>query len=165
MKLHYLHGLLHSPAPPGWKWSGCTWMAGGCVGPPCPADAESWWPAPCAHSPRWTHTDEPNPSPCSPGFPQWCWWCSQRWRAYTRSHPLGMESDLEHVIHYWRGNGKIWHRLNQITSSLSMLDKKFIMTLCFRGYFWQRALMACTTTTWGQQTHSVQKKKDKEMQY
>lgn len=29
-----------------------------------------------------------------------------------------------------------------------MLDKKFIMTLCFLGYFWHRALMACTTTTW-----------------
>lgn len=35
-----------------------------------------------------------------------------------------------------------------LTSSLSMLDKKFIMTLCFLGYFWQRALMAWTTTTW-----------------
>lgn len=29
-----------------------------------------------------------------------------------------------------------------------MLDRKFIMTLCFLGYFWHRALMACTTTTW-----------------
>lgn len=37
-----------------------------------------------------------------------------------------------------------------LTSSLSMLDKKFIMTLCFLGYFWHRALMACTTTTWSE---------------
>lgn len=33
------------------------------------------------------------------------------------------------------------------TSSLSMLERKVIMTLCFRGYFWHRALIACTTTT------------------
>jgi hypothetical protein len=33
------------------------------------------------------------------------------------------------------------------TSSRSMLERKVIMTLCFRGYFWQRALIACTTTT------------------
>lgn len=65
---------------------------------------------------------------------------------------------------HWWGSDKMWHGLDQFTSSLSMLDKKFIMTLCFRGYFWQRALMACTTTTWGPQTHSVQQKKDKEMQ-
>lgn len=32
-----------------------------------------------------------------------------------------------------------------------MLDRKFIMTLCFLGYFWHRALMACTTTTWSQE--------------
>lgn len=36
---------------------------------------------------------------------------------------------------------------DQLTSSLSMLDRKFIMTLCFLGYFWHRELMACTTTT------------------
>lgn len=28
-----------------------------------------------------------------------------------------------------------------------MLDRKFIITLCFLGYFWHSALMACTTTT------------------
>lgn len=33
------------------------------------------------------------------------------------------------------------------TSSLSILERKVIMTLCFRGYFWHRALIACTTTT------------------
>lgn len=86
-------GLTHrlwrprSPAPRGWRWSGCTWMARACAGPPCPAGGGSWWPAPCAHSPRWTHTGGPAPSPCSLGSPRWCWWCSPRWPACTQSHP------------------------------------------------------------------------------
>lgn len=29
-----------------------------------------------------------------------------------------------------------------------MFERKFIITLCFLGYFWHRALMAWTTTTW-----------------
>lgn len=38
--------------------------------------------------------------------------------------------------------------LNELTSSLSMFERKFIITLCFLGYFWHRALIAWTTTTW-----------------
>lgn len=32
-------------------------------------------------------------------------------------------------------------------SSRSMVNRKFMSTACFRGYFWHRALMAWTTTT------------------
>lgn len=35
----------------------------------------------------------------------------------------------------------------KLTSSRSIVKRKFMRTACLRGYFWHRALMACTTTT------------------
>ena len=174
----HLHGQPRSPAPPCWRWSGCTWRAGGCGGPPCPGGAGSLWRAPCVRSPRWTHTGGPGPSPCSPGSPRWCWWCSPRWPACNQNppaeregsglniietHTVGLHPVICNTIHNLWTNGLLINTYvyllhskcegqqsvnDPLTSSLSMLDRKFIMTLCFLGYFWHRALMACTTTTW-----------------